>query len=162
LLHEFLPLVDLIPSNGVNSTAELGHEPARLKRTLAELVTEMDALVARHAELLSSLDARRRQSAENLLHYLVLRRRDIRELQRSLSTLGLSSLGRCEHDVKVHVERVIALLDLMAGTGALQPSTRTGCHETPRILERNAENLLGPQPKDPGWHGPRPYQYGPR
>jgi pyruvate kinase len=35
-------------------------------------------------------------SALNLAHYLALRRRDVRPLQRRLMALGLSSLGRSE------------------------------------------------------------------
>jgi len=35
----------------------------------------------------------------NLLHYMALRRRDIRPLQRELARLGLSSLGRAESHV---------------------------------------------------------------
>ena len=35
-------------------------------------------------------------SAENFSHYLALRRRDIRSLQRDLMVHGLSSLGRAE------------------------------------------------------------------
>ena len=33
-------------------------------------------------------------SAKNLMHYLALRRHDIRRLQSKLASLGLSSLGR--------------------------------------------------------------------
>jgi pyruvate kinase len=35
-------------------------------------------------------------SARNLMHYLALRRHDIRHLQSRLASLGLSSLGRTE------------------------------------------------------------------
>jgi pyruvate kinase len=35
-----------------------------------------------------------RASARNLLHYLALRQQDIREVQKRLASLGLSSLGR--------------------------------------------------------------------
>jgi pyruvate kinase len=37
-----------------------------------------------------------RNSARNLIHYLSLRQRDVRELQRNLAALGLSSLGVLE------------------------------------------------------------------
>jgi pyruvate kinase len=39
------------------------------------------------------------QSARNLVHYLSLRRHDIRELQEDLGRLALSSLGRLESHV---------------------------------------------------------------
>lgn len=40
-----------------------------------------------------------RESARNLSHYLALRNRDLRELQRTLAARGLSSLGRAEAHV---------------------------------------------------------------
>src|SRR3990167_5249003 len=40
-----------------------------------------------------------RESARNLLHYIALRRHDLRVLQARLSRLGLSSLGRAEAHV---------------------------------------------------------------
>lgn len=59
-----------------------------------------------------------RDSAENLLNYLVLRRHDIRLLQTQLTALGLSSLGRCERDVRGSIDRVISVLERMASKGA--------------------------------------------
>jgi pyruvate kinase len=64
-----------------------------------------------------------RRSADNLQHYLALRRHDIRLLQRQLAGLGLSSLGRCESDVLASVTRVINVLELMAGESSLCPVT---------------------------------------
>lgn len=37
-----------------------------------------------------------RESAKNLLHYIALRQHDVRELQKNLAGMGLSSLGRAE------------------------------------------------------------------
>lgn len=53
-------------------------------------------------------------SAQNLLAYLALRRHDIRPLQHILSTLGLSSLGRCEAHALASVERVIEVLQRLS------------------------------------------------
>ena len=53
------------------------------------------------------------ESALNLAHYLALRRRDLRPLQRRLAALGLSSLGRLEGRVMptlVAVRRALAAL----------------------------------------------------
>ena len=47
-----------------------------------------------------------RESARNLLHYLALRRRDLRPLQLRLAKLGLSSLGRAESHVLSAVDAV--------------------------------------------------------
>jgi pyruvate kinase len=44
--------------------------------------------------------------ARNLIHYLALRGHDLRDLQRGLSELGLSSLGRCEAHVLHSIEQL--------------------------------------------------------
>src|SRR6516162_6329254 len=55
------------------------------------------------------------QSARNLVHYLSLRRHDIRELQEDLGRLGLSSLGRLESHVMATLDALLALLYKIAG-----------------------------------------------
>jgi len=57
------------------------------------------AALAAEQEFAAELDATApamRASAYNLVHYLAVRRLDVRELQGELSRLGLSSLGRME------------------------------------------------------------------
>ena len=55
-----------------------------------------------------------KESARNLLHYMGLRRCDIRELQIELSRLGLSSLGRLEAHVLAGLESVLFALQRLA------------------------------------------------
>jgi len=58
------------------------------------------------------------QSARNLVHYVSLRRHDIRELQEDLGRLALSSLGRLESHVMATLDALMALLHkLQAKTG---------------------------------------------
>src|SRR5215475_16126281 len=54
-------------------------------------------------------------SADNLAHYMAFRRRDLRALQRSLMSLGLSSLGRLESRVLPTLVAVKAALAALAG-----------------------------------------------
>jgi pyruvate kinase len=54
------------------------------------------------------------QSAGNLVHYISLRRHDIRELQQDLSRLAVSSLGRLESHVIATVDALLALLHKIA------------------------------------------------
>ena len=56
-----------------------------------------------------------RASAENLAHYLALRRHDLSELQAALAALGLSSLGRCESHVMANLAAVAAALSRICG-----------------------------------------------
>ncbi|HMR43889.1 MAG TPA: hypothetical protein PKC40_08645, partial [Saprospiraceae bacterium] len=43
--------------------------------------------------MLNDLEPHYRDSARNLLHYLILRSFDLRDLQENLSSLGISSIG---------------------------------------------------------------------
>jgi pyruvate kinase len=55
------------------------------------------------------------QGARNLVHYLSLRRHDIRELQEDLGRLALSSLGRLESHVIATLDALMALLHKIEG-----------------------------------------------
>ena len=90
-----------------------------------------------------------RVSARNLMHYLVLRQHDIRQLQGQLATLGLSSLGRTEPHVISGLHAVINVLNRLAGSSEayLQPSAEAPeLGEGGSLLQRNTEALLGPAP----------------
>jgi pyruvate kinase len=89
------------------------------------------------------------KSFNNLLHYLALRRRDVRPLQDSLSRVGLSSLGRCEAHALRSVDAVLLLLARLLGQDlALPPSTGApDFDEGYGLLERNAQALFGPSPE---------------
>ena len=65
-------------------------------------------------------------SALNFCHYLALRHRDIRPLQRALMPYGLSSLGRLEGRVLATLDAVEAALQRMTARGAESPSVSGG------------------------------------
>ena len=90
----------------------------------------------------------RSQSARNLVHYLALRRRDLRPLQERLARLGFSSLGRCEAHALSSIDAVIHLLARVLGTPvALSPSAGSPDFEQgPSLLDANANALFGPSP----------------
>ena len=56
-----------------------------------------------------------RESAFNLVHYLAVRRHDVRQLQDELSRLGLSSLGRMEAHVMASLQAVLEVLTALRG-----------------------------------------------
>jgi pyruvate kinase len=120
----------------------LAHEVEQLRQQVIESEAEV-------ASLLDAVHPDNRRSARNLVHYLALRRHDIRDLQMRLSRVGLSSIGRSEPHVLVTLDRIIALLALARGAPA--PDTdidtdRIGFREGDRILAGNAERLLGAAP----------------
>jgi pyruvate kinase len=83
-------------------------------------------------------------SAANLAHYLALRRRDLRPLQRRLMTVGLSSLGRLESRVLPGLDAVAATLAVLAGQSSLPwPPEEAFFAGEARLAER-ADEVLGP------------------
>lgn len=97
------------------------------KRLLEQLSEELTSLCSDMLEAEASLLKQHlallevhRLSARNLLHYLALRRRDIRELQTQFTLLGLSSLGRAESHVFSTVLTVLRAMNALLGiTGSL-------------------------------------------
>jgi pyruvate kinase len=134
----------------VQSLSPASLEP--LIRALEELRADALALESEHRR---DLDAVRTAApgyaagAANLLHYLALRRHDLRDLQRDLASLGLSSLGRCEAHALAGVEAVLAVLRRLAGrTEDAEPTERppSDFATGPVMLAAHAAELLGPPP----------------
>ncbi|MEW6445501.1 MAG: pyruvate kinase [Pseudomonadota bacterium] len=85
-----------------------------------------------------------RQSARNLLHYLGMRRHDIRPLQRDLAFLGLSSFGIFESHVMAALNAVAARLEQLLGRPAsTAPDAPSDFISGPRRLQEHADHLLG-------------------
>ena len=130
-----------------------------------QLVVELDALrdallaaERQHAGMLGGLGPAARASAANLVHYLAFRSRDLREMQRTLADMGLSSLGRSEGSVLATLDRVRGILALLrrvplqAGAGAASPAPATA-DEAGELLEERTSELLGPMDESSGSTG---------
>jgi pyruvate kinase len=136
-------------------TAERARALAGSRELLGELVDLRNEVVGEGGRLLEAWRpalVRRAflPSAVNLAHYIVLRRRDLRELQEALMPLGLSSLGRCEARVLPNLDSVIASLALVAKPHEDPPPV---AHPRPaafyrgnRLLRRHTVAVLGPTP----------------
>jgi pyruvate kinase len=87
--------------------------------------------------------------AANLAHYLELRRHDLRHMQKALSSLGLSSLGRSEGRVLPAIDAVLASLARIAGiSDSVYPDPVTsmnGC----TALEQRKIAIFGRDPAGP-------------
>jgi len=119
---------------------------------LSHLLGELDALItalhtaaAERADDIAGVHPTHRESARNLIHYVELRRHDIRTLQSRLADLGLSSLGRSEAHVLRSVEAVRDLLHALTDP-AHRAALHVGDHAAP-ALDRNANALLGRSPR---------------
>jgi pyruvate kinase len=88
-----------------------------------------------------------RRQRLNFAHYLALRHRDIRPLQRTLMRYGLSSLGRLEGRVLATLDAVEAALQRMAARGVEPPAlfpAEQQFFRGERLLHENAVELFGP------------------
>jgi pyruvate kinase len=123
---------------------------------LAELIDDLAAIRASCIEIEHGFEAdlrdvhpTYRDSARNLLHYVALRRGDIRALQKRLASLGLSSLGRTESHVLDNLTAVTRILHCLVG----RPWSESGGN-TDRVdfaagktlLHQHTAALLGSKP----------------
>jgi pyruvate kinase len=125
-------------------------DKGNLENILHDLMVIRASILAeavQSAERLDRVHANYRESASNLVHYLGLRRRDLRPLQWSLARLGLSSLGRAESHVLATVNAVLEILHRLTGTSQPPTDTQTGVIDFAtgeRLLAEHTEALLGP------------------
>ena len=93
---------------------------------------------------LRHVHANYRDSARNLLHYLTVRRRDLRRLQDRLAALGLSSLGRAEPHVLATVDAVLDVLGRLTGVERTSPrETNMDFDRGRQLLDEHTKTLLG-------------------
>ncbi len=86
-----------------------------------------------------------RDSAVNLLHYLAMRRHDLRPLQLRLAALGLSSLGRAESHVLATVDSVLDILRRLTGNPPpTQLPAAVDFAMGERLLAQHTNALFGP------------------
>ena len=118
-------------------------------RELTAIRAEMIAEPVTSKTRLSRVHPNNQASARNLLHYLALRRHDLRPLQLRLAEMGLSSLGRTESHVLTTIDTVLEVLHRLTQRSWQPPSTSaavldfsSGC----RLLTEHTEALLGPAP----------------
>lgn len=126
------------------------HSPQELIDKLMEIHRSLIKQETEFKEYISRAHPAYRKSATNLIHYLALRRHDIRGLQDSLASLGLSSLGRAESHVMNTLESVLCVLRLMAGESRTESaaSGHPGFYEGNLLLTAHTDALLGNVPSD--------------
>jgi pyruvate kinase len=129
-----------------------GWEPSQLEELIQELTrirSDMFELEARFRDRARQLHDAHKASARNFLHYLALRRRDIRPLQEILASLGLSSLGRAESHVLFSLDAVLKILHHLVSRRWQMPEEyrpELGFAEGKALLESHTQALLGPPP----------------
>ena len=100
------------------------------------------------AAYLKAMPEAQRASALNLVHYMALRRHDLRHAQMLLASHGLSSLGRTESHVRESLETVLHVLHSLEGTlwesGLNAEAVTLEMGEA--LLTAHTDALLGPPP----------------
>lgn len=127
----------------------------RLIVPLRELRDEALAFEASYAQEIAHVEPEYRASAKNLLHYLSVRQRDIRPLQRDLTVLGLSSLGRMESHVLATLNAVIDTLEKMSGVSKSPKQNYSGpvnMRTGSLLLKDHTLTLFGQRPANRGVH----------
>lgn len=118
---------------------------------LDELTVLRDDLVKSENTFIDSLNkvnSKHLVGALNLIHYLGLRRKDVRPLQERLATAGLSSLGRAESHVLPNLNAIITLLQhtLKHPSHDNKVTSIEDAESGSVLLQANAKNLLGKLP----------------
>jgi pyruvate kinase len=133
----------------VENTPQSEWHADRLKQLIVELSdlrNEMIALENRLAHKTLALPAEHQHSAKNLIHYLALRKHDIRPLQDKLACFGLSSLGRSEARVLSNLDAVLKVICCLTGCQFPKPDfTESDFAAGRSILDQNTVALLGPK-----------------
>jgi pyruvate kinase len=133
-----------LPAGDHSEAHGRSQEILALSAELDSLSADIRSVAAEGRHLLDAVPAEHQASATNLIHYLALRRHDLRALQPRLSALGLSSLGRSEAHALASVDAVcVALRALQSNTGAVAAADGTSQQE---LLTAHAQALLGPSP----------------
>jgi pyruvate kinase len=122
----------------------------RLEHAARSVFELRRASLAAEQEFAAELDATApsmRESAFNLVHYLAVRRHDVRELQDELTRLGLSSLGRLEAHVMASLQAVLEVLFTLRSQAvpadiALAPPVTFNTGDA--LLAAHADAILGP------------------
>lgn len=118
-----------------------------LIRELGELRSELLQIEEESKRQLAGLAQEHSASARNLLHYLVLRRHDLRDLQDRLAEMGFSSLGRAEACVLATLDAVLGLLHRMTDrTYTANPRPPVDFTQGRDLLEKRTFALLGEKP----------------
>lgn len=115
-----------------------------LDAQLGNIADRAKELEAQFAEALAEVHPKFRESARNLVHYVAMRRIDIRDIQEQLGFLGLSSLGRAEKNVLSSIRTVQhALQKISQGTDYDIEEGHRNLEESGSRLKTHINDILG-------------------
>jgi pyruvate kinase len=130
-----------------------GAKVASLLGNLDRLCADLLQMEAEWEDAVQDTHPTYRASARNLVHYLALRRHDIRQVQEELAGLGLSSLGRTESHVLAGLDAVREILGRLGSVPSKPLPVQTpaiGLTAGRALLRAHTQALLGPAPAKHG------------
>jgi pyruvate kinase len=133
-----------IPSDAQSGQGNRLHEIGALRSELDALAEDMQKAETGSRGLLDAVRPEARTSAYNLLHYLALRRHDLRKLQPRLTALGLSSLGRSEARILESVRAVQVALQALQRDEEGRTAAIVDNALGQELLAAHTHALLGP------------------
>jgi len=107
---------------------------------LAGIIQEMYAGEKKYSRLLEKLHPNFKQSGRNLMHYLILRSKEMREAQEYLHHIGLSSLTNSESHTLSQLQHVLSWLD---PERSFDGGVVCDYEMASRLRQSNAVRLLG-------------------
>lgn len=138
-----------------NPDPPLQTNPASRAKKLHDLLTAIRSSVMRDSSEMAASWQKDRHAAsfhaslDNLAMYLALRRHDLRSVQVELTSLGLSSLGRCESSVLTSLDAVLAALASIAGIGGQKFPEEAEFMRGRRLIAERKAMIFGPDPDGP-------------
>jgi pyruvate kinase len=130
-----MPNTRKMPVKGLNVSGAV--------QLLTSIINEMKAAEKKFSPLLEKLHDHFTLSGSNLIHYLVLRSTEIRNLQEFLHQEGLSSLANSESHTLFQLQKVLGWLQPRS---SLKKLSKCNFEEASRLRLQHAERLLGTFP----------------
>ena len=113
---------------------------AHLRNAVERIYQHLKTAAQRSEQLIAHVHPQQKRSATNLIHYLALRREDLRPLQDDLHNAGLSSLASSESHILRQVQAVLQRL------GIVFPKKEIASGDAAagaRLLHQRANTLFG-------------------
>lgn len=111
---------------------------------LNEILTEMESNESRIDDIIKNVHQQYKQSAKNLLRYLILRNYDLRQYHDYLSNMGISSMRSTEGYVYSNLFNVVRNLHLIKNIPFYHPDTieKIGYKKSKKLVKKHANELF--------------------
>jgi pyruvate kinase len=111
-----------------------------IRKIILQISNEMKQAEQKAEKSIALVHPDQKQSLINLIHYLTLRRRNLRPLQDELHYAGLSSLASSESHILWQVQNVLQRLGVKIAASDLSPND---AHAGTRLLHQRSTALFG-------------------